>query len=128
MKRSASFRPGFRPNSSTVRFDDGAANGQTQPHAFAFRANEGGEKLIGNGRIDARTGIEHRHANEAGLIGMGGNSQLSLRTVAHGLAGIADEIDDHLLDLDLVDEDRRGICVQIEVRFDPGYSACAPIR
>src|SRR6185437_2492833 len=104
MEHRAAARDILRPDASAMRLDDGLADGETYAHAFFL----GGEKWLKESlcrlRCDPRPGIRHRNAHKARFSRRGdGDVPASL----HRIDGVADQIEQHLLDLDFVDQNRR---------------------
>src|SRR5262245_24903262 len=81
------------PETAVVSLDDGAADGEADSHAVAFRRVEGLEQLGHVLRVDADPGIAHAHAHTiAVLVFFGSDQQLPWPIVrgSHGIRRVAD--------------------------------------
>src|SRR5271166_2461351 len=98
MKYGASVGAVFRPQSSMVRNDDGAANRESQPQTAFLGGDERVEDALQLLRINASAAIEHRSTNGT-LAGVERcdnlYSAVGHRVLAHRFAGIEQEIQQH---------------------------------
>src|SRR6266508_2275926 len=96
---------GLHHDLSTVGLDNGAADRQADTHALALVGDKGLEELRSQFRCDARPGIGHADGDHIVIVGRGGNNELARLRRLHRLHGISHLIEQHLLDLYIVDED-----------------------
>ena len=84
-----------------MALDDHAANGKSQPHAVGFCRNECIEDVCQPPGIDSRSAILHLDDNRAVAIARGPHLQEAAAVLerVHGLDGVADQIDENLLQL-----------------------------
>src|SRR5690554_1365207 len=103
---------GFGTNLAVVGINDGAADRQADAHAFGFRANEGHEKLACDLGVEPRSAIGYAELYHT-LLGLAaGDHEFTLLDRLHGLDGIAHEVENDLLKLCRVGENRRQILAQ----------------
>src|SRR5688572_17582390 len=122
----AAFGVRGRVQSTTMGVDDRSANRQAQPHALCLGGLERLEQLGLDLRRKARAGIRDGDLRQrsigARLHGDGRDQHMPRwRALRHGFNAVADEIEDDLLDLDLVDEDRQGGGTEIDSYGDTGF-------
>src|SRR5919109_1609610 len=100
----------LHPDLPAVRFDDGAADRETEPHALALGRHERLEQMSRHLGRQSATGIGHAHLRHAVAAGDGRDLELArARYLEHDLDRVADQVDQHLLDLDAVGQnDVRG--------------------
>src|SRR5712671_1076115 len=81
---------------------DRATHGKAYSHAAAFCGVEGVEESVGVVSIESDASITHAQVY-VGSIGAGGDDQLTRTIVdgAHGIARVQQQVEDHLLELDL---------------------------
>src|SRR6185436_15361829 len=94
----------LRPKTAVMFLDDGAADGEANTHAVAFRRVEGVEQLGHVLRVDTDAGIAHAHAHTIALLVLGSDQQLP-RPIVHGghrIRGVADQVQDDLLELNTI--------------------------
>ena len=92
-----------------MALDDHPANRQSQPHAVGFCRNERIEDVGQPPRIDSRPAIFHLNDNRAVAVARGPQLQQAATVLerGHGLDGVADQIDENLLQLTAVAHDQR---------------------
>ena len=89
---------------AAMAFDDGTRDRQTDSHAVAFGRDERLKQLVGDFRRNARPGIGDKDFHQF-AVRPARNQQFPARGLLHGLDRIADQVQQYLLDLDLVDQD-----------------------
>src|SRR5437868_239242 len=111
----AAARPGIDPDPAAMRLDDGPADRQAQSHALALGGDERLEELRGDLGSKPGSGIGDAHFDRLLAACHGGDLELAtLRGFDHGLDGVADQVDQDLLDLDAVGEHQVGRRVEPE--------------
>ena len=103
---------------ATMRLHDRAAYGQADAQALAFRAVERGEKLLGRGRVDPRPAIADGDFAQVVRYRRSGDDDPSIRHGLHRFDGVADQVDQHLLDLDRIDKDAARVRIEIEAAIE----------
>src|SRR3546814_18181612 len=83
-------------------FDDRAADRQPDAEPFRFGAAEGGEEGAVRSAADAGSGVGDAYLDEVSG-GAGDDLDLADGRTLHGLDGVADDVDQYLLHLDLID-------------------------
>ena len=104
----------LHPDAPAVGLDNGAADRQAQPHALSLGRGERAEDLIDHAGVDAGTRVRHGDADEAGFGAATGYDEMPQRRIGHRLHGVANQIDQHLFDLDAVGQHGRGLRVQVK--------------
>src|SRR5690348_10805124 len=96
------------PKTALMSLDDGAADGEADTHAVAFRRVEGVEQFGHVLRVDADAGIAHAHAHTIAVLVLGSDQQLPRPIVdgGHRIRGVADQVQDDLLELNTIPRDR----------------------
>ena len=102
LKDRASADSRRRPNPTVVAFDDRVADRKAHSHAMLLRREKCLEDAIKIGRINSRSSIFDRHMYHASLVSFGSHLQHALLNRMHRLDGINDQVQNHLLQLDLV--------------------------
>src|SRR5215475_16116029 len=111
----AAARAVLDPDPAAMRLDDGAADREPESHALALGGDEGLEQVRGHLGRQSRPGIgdaDLRH-----VVGRrdGGDLEPALACrLDHDLDGVANEVDQHLLDLDAVGEHQVGLGIEPE--------------
>src|SRR5581483_1846067 len=113
-KHRAAVRIGLGPDASAMRFDYGAADRKSDAHALAFGGNERLEELFHHVGADAAAGVRHTYCDDA-VRRSGRDGEMARRRVLHGFDRVADEIEQHLLHLDLVGEYKVPAAVENEL-------------
>ena len=82
-----------------MRFDDRSADGQADAHALLLGRHERLEQLLGDGRADA--GARVCDADLDQLVGnrLGRDREFAPLRAGHGFEGVADQVQQNLLDL-----------------------------
>src|SRR6188472_3293272 len=83
------------PKTAVMSLDDGAADGEADTHAVAFRRVEGVEQLGQVLRVDADSGIAHAHPDTIAVPVFFGSDQQLPRAIVHGghrIRGVADQV------------------------------------
>ena len=93
-----------------MAFDDGATDGEADAHAVAFRRVEGVKQLVHALGVDAHARIPHTHAHTTAVLLFGFDQQLprAIVYVNHRVRGIAEQVEDDLLELDTISSDDSG--------------------
>jgi len=98
--------------------DDRAADGKSDPHAGLFRREEGLKQVGLDVIVETGAGVGHLDFDHVvGDLGVRCN-KLALRRLRHRLQGIAEKIDQHLLDLDPIDQNQVEFRIEIEAKLD----------
>ena len=93
-----------------MRLDDGPADRQAEPHALALGRDEGLEKLCRDLRRETAAGVGDAYFHGAVVVRACSDLEFTaLAGLDHDLDGIADQVDQNLLDLDAVRQNRVGI-------------------
>src|SRR4051812_20554848 len=114
----AAVGPFAHPDLAAMRFDDGSADRQPQPHALLLGCNEGLEKMSPDLRRE--TGPRIRDTDLYGIadkLRLDGNLSLS-RRIHQDFDGVADQVYQDLLDLDAVGHDLLGARIEPERNGD----------
>ena len=87
-----------------MSFDDGAADGESDTHPVTFCCVEGVKQLVHDLRVDSDAGIPHGQAHAIAVHLCCFHQQLTraIVHVNHGVGGVAEQIEDDLLELDTV--------------------------
>src|SRR5438552_11585982 len=103
MKCRAAVRIIRSPDFSSMRIDDGAADGKAKPHSLLFRGEETVEDLFSFSRRNAAATIRDGYPHCA-LLRFRSDEQLALRriVIGHRFAGIQRQVKQDLLKLDSV--------------------------
>ena len=110
---------GLGPHLAAMRLDDAFGDRQSDAHARGLGGDEGLKQAIGNLLGDARAGVGDADLDHIAVNGLGRHQQFSPLAVMHGLDGVAHEIEQHLLDLNLVHQHRVGVALEAEQGLDP---------
>src|SRR5262245_29202706 len=123
-KREREGRPGsvvpLRPEVAVMSLDDGPADGQADPHPVALGRVEGVEELVHALRIEANAGIAHGDPHTVGGLAFGSDQQVP-RTVVdanHRIRRVAEQVQDHLLELDPIGCEGRKILGELRLKHD----------
>src|SRR6516225_6063488 len=95
---------GLHPDLSAVGLDNGAADRQADTHAVALVGDKGLEELRHQFLRDPGPGVGNADGDHIVVAGGGGNDELASLRRLHGLDGIAQQVQQNLLDLHLVDK------------------------
>ena len=98
-----------RRDAPAMGFDDRAADGQTHAHAVWLGREEAVEQAVEVLRDDSRAAVLDGAAQCHGMRhgGPDGDPALCASRLLHGLYGVDDEVDNHLLELDAVSQHLR---------------------
>src|SRR5262249_49557191 len=96
---------GLHRDLSTMGLDNGAADRQADTHAVTLVGDKGLEELRHHFLRDPGPGVGHADGDHIVIAGSGGNNELASLRRLHGLDGIAQQVQQNLLDLHLVDKD-----------------------
>src|SRR6516165_10620893 len=107
---------GLHRDPSAVGLDNGAADRQADTHAVALIGDKGLEELRHQFRRDPGPGVGHADCDHFVVADCGGNDELASLRHLHGFDGIAQQVQQNLLDLHLVDENE--IDGRIELKPD----------
>src|SRR6516162_2371440 len=110
---------GLHCDLSTVGLDNGAADRQADTHALALVGDKGLEELRHQFRRDPGPGVGHADRDHIVVAGCRGNNELASLRRRHGLDRISQQVEQHLLNLHLVDEDQ----VDGRVKLKPDTNA-----
>src|SRR5215472_11040964 len=99
------------PQTPMMSLDNGTTDGEPDAHAVGFRCVEGVKQL---GHVlggDAHAGIPYAHAHTIAGFEFGADQQLprAVVHVNHRVGGVAQQVQDHLLQLDSVTGDGREV-------------------
>ena len=111
MKDGTTGLVGARPQSPTMRFDDRAANGETEPQTARFGRLESLEQLLDSRRREAWPRISYldQHAIRLGLLGADQQVSVPFVEAAHRVDRIHDQVEYYLLQLDPISLDKRRV-------------------
>src|SRR5258705_938510 len=103
-----------REQFAPVRFCNGAIDPKSNPHAINFRREEWFENLLSILWVEAHPKVPHFDCNPA-VAFEGAQDELALvgGTFRHGFCDLNDQIEDDLLQLDPVSENRRQFDIQL---------------
>src|SRR5262245_8908945 len=107
------------PKTAVMSLDDGAADGQADTHPVAFRRVEGVEQLGHVLRVDADPGIADAHAHTVAVVVLFGSDQQLPRPIVdggHRIRGVADQIQDDLLELNTIAGDRWKVLGELQLK------------
>jgi hypothetical protein len=92
------------PQPAPMGIDDRSTDRQSHPYSARLRGVESLENAIETIRINARTGIAHRHENATGRGLLGADRQLSWPRLdrVHGFDRVQDQVQHHLLQLNTI--------------------------
>src|SRR5215469_8833036 len=98
----------LRPETAVMPLDDGATDGEPDTHAVGLRGVESVEQLVHVLGVDALAGVPHAHAHTIAGLAFGSDQQLprAVVHVSHRVGGVAEQIQDDLLELDPIAGDR----------------------
>src|SRR5580765_7288210 len=110
----------FCPEAAAMPLHDGAANGEPDTHAVALRCVEGIEQLVHALPVQARAGIPHHHAHAIAVFPFRSDQHLPQAIVhtEHRVRGVAEQVDDDLLELDTIAGDGRQIVGEFRLDDD----------
>src|SRR5438477_8140357 len=94
----------FAPQTTTMLFDDGTADGQSDAHSIALGRVEGLKELVHDVGLEANADILHRQAHTITFVTFSSDEELS-RTIVHAghrVRSIAEQVQDDLLKLDTI--------------------------
>src|ERR1044072_5871634 len=122
MKRRAAEQAGrLRPDPAAMAGDDRMADGKANAHSVRLGAEEGLEQPIGHLRRQARAAVLDGDLHLLPVELPGADPETADRSAGHRLDRVANEVEDHLLDLDAVDDDA------VDGRIEPDLDLDAPI-
>src|SRR6267142_1339881 len=101
----------FTPQTTTMLFDDGTADGQSDAHSTALGRVEGLKELVHDVGLEANADILHRQAHTIAFVTLSSDKELP-RTIVHAghrVRSIAEQVQDDLLKLDTIGGDERQI-------------------
>ena len=101
--------------------DDGAADGEPDAHAAALGRAKGIEQLVDALAIEPHAGIPHAHADTIAVLPCGSDQQLPRPIVDanHRVRGIAEEVENDLLVLDAIANDRWEVGGELRLNDHP---------
>ena len=107
-----------------MSLDDGAADGESDSHAVALRRVERVEQLVHALTVEAHAGIPHGQAHMFAVFPFGSDQQLpgAIVHARHRVRGVAEQVQDDLLELDTVAGDGREIVGELGLKNRPGFS------
>jgi hypothetical protein len=106
------------PDAAAIGFRQRLADHQPEPHAAGFGRIERLEEALQDVGRQPRPGVAHHHVGKTGVAPNRRQRQRALFGIAHGLDAVADEVDEDLLDLHLVDQNLGNGGIEFEVRGD----------
>src|SRR5467141_1483454 len=101
----------FAPQTTTMLFDDGTADGQSDAHSTALGRVKGLKELVHDVGLEANADILHRQAHTIAFVTFSSDEELP-RTIVHAdhrVRSIAEQVQDDLLKLDAIGGDERKI-------------------
>ena len=112
------------PETTMMPLDDGAADGESDTHAVALRRVEGVKQLVHALAVEARASIPHGHAHTIAVLPFGSDQQLPRAIVHanHRVRGVAEQVQDDLLELDAIAGDVREIVGELRLNARRGFS------
>src|SRR6476659_9897482 len=100
--------------------NDRTANRKTHPHTVSLGGEEGIEYAIELIWGNADAGVSHRDQGVVPIVLAHSNHELALiRNIGHGFDAVQDEVDDDLLQLHAVTEDRVKARIKVEPQLHP---------
>src|SRR5262252_9895574 len=96
---------GLHRDLAAVGLDNGAADRQADTHAVALVGDEGLEELRDQFLRDPGPGVGHADCDHFVVADCGGNDELASLRRLHGFDGVAQQVQQNLLNLHLVDQD-----------------------
>jgi len=111
-----------RRDVSAVRFDDGTVDGQPHAEPLGLARDEGLEHALELRSGQAGAGIGHADLDPPGLRlpRLDAQHTGSVRDVGHGLAGVDEQVEHDLLELDTIPEHPRQVLGQAKLQRDVG--------
>src|SRR3974390_448448 len=99
-----------------MRLNDQTADGKAHPHATAFGREKSAENPLTNFRRNSDACISHRN-KDLFIVQRGAYVDLSrsLRRHIHGLDGVEEQIENNLLQLNMVTQNRRQLISQFNL-------------
>src|SRR5687768_3926553 len=122
VKRGAAKGRRLGPDPAAVAEDDGVADRQAQPHTGGLGADERLEQMLGDFPGDAGAAVLDRHADMPVGAAARADPQAADGALRYRLDGVADEVDQHLLDLDPVDQYHVGQRIEPDLDLDPAFA------
>src|SRR5262245_55616615 len=113
-EQGATARIGFGPKLTPVRLDNAARNRKSDAHAGGFRGDKGLEQFCRDLLVDTATGIRDADLDHAALSTPGLHHKLLPLGALHRFDCVANEIEQDLLNLHFLDEDRRNVGIPVE--------------
>ena len=103
-----------------MSLDDRAADRQPDAHAAALGRVEGIKELVHSLPVDARAGIPHGHAHAIAVLPFGSDQQVPRAVVDadHRVRGVAKQVQEDLLKLDTIANERREIISELRLNDD----------
>src|SRR5262245_20951258 len=94
-----------------VPLDDGPADGESDTHALALRRVEGIKELVHALTVNPYACIPHHQTHAIGVLSLGSDQQPARPIVDadHRVRGVAEEVQNDLLELDAIAGDRREV-------------------
>src|ERR1700680_2534093 len=107
----------FTPQTTTMLFDDGPADGQSDAHATALGGVEGLKELVHDVGLEANADILYRQAHTIAFVTFRSDEELP-RTIVHAghrVRSVPEQVQDDLFQLDTIGCDERQIVGEIRV-------------
>src|SRR4029077_11218151 len=103
-----------------MSFDNGAADEQSDPHSVALRGVERIEERAQTLRTQANSSVADRQSHSAGVVRLGLGEELtrSILHIDHRVGGIADQIQNDLLQLNPIAGDGREVVGELRMNYD----------
>src|ERR1700694_4698454 len=108
----------IRRQLAVVRLDNRPRNRQSQPHAIVFARDEWLKQPAGNIAGNSRSNIGDGDLDHVVIESPRRQGDLPRFLIGHRLKRIADQVDDHLLDLDAVHQHNPGAVVEFNPQTD----------
>ena len=104
-----------------MSLDDGAADGEPDSHAVALRRVEGVEQPVHALTVDAHARVPDGHAHTIARLPFCSDQQLprAILHVDHRVRGVAEQIQDDLLELDAIAGDRGEVVGELRLQHHP---------
>jgi hypothetical protein len=103
-----------------MAFDDGATDGQSDPHPVILSCVESFKKSIRYEGVETDSGVLHGETHVFAFISPGSDCQLPWTIVdsVHGVRGVPNQVENDLLDLNAIASDEREVVGQRKAQND----------
>jgi hypothetical protein len=107
------------PDSPTMSFDDRLTNRQADAHPLFLGRDERLEEPAHDFRRQSRSSIGHNEFHEIRVYARCLDGEFTSRRTLHRFYAVADEVEQHLPHLNLVDQNRWNLRIKVLVNLDP---------